>query len=89
MPIGIAGMDLMTKLISFTCAMNIRLTRMLEGRLVISPPILVPSFSAKKVAAAIHIPATKNDMITLVKNNESITKIYNEIKYEAKLKNRI
>ncbi len=84
MPIGMAGIELSTKLISLTCAMKIKLTRMLDGRLVIKPPILVPNLSARNVAVAIHNPATKNEIVTFVKKTESINLIYNETGYEAK-----
>lgn len=49
---------------------------MFDGRFVINPPIFVPNLSARNVAVAIQIPATKNDMITLDKNIESMIIIY-------------
>ncbi len=47
--------------------------RILEGRLVNNPPILLPSLSVNKVAPPIQIPATKNEMITLMMKVVSIS----------------
>jgi hypothetical protein len=66
MPIGIPGIDPIVKGIPFIIAINIREMRILEGRFEINPPILLPSFSAKRVANAIQEPARKKELINRI-----------------------
>ena len=67
-PTGIVGTASTTYDVPFWKAINNKLMRIFEGKFVNNPPILLPYFSANKVAAAIHNPAMKNESITLVMN---------------------
>lgn len=69
MPKGIDTIALVTYETSFTRAMKIKLTKILEGRFEIKPPTLLPNFSANKVDIAIQVPAIRNELTTLMINN--------------------
>lgn len=68
-PNGIETIAFVTYNTSFTRAIKIKLTKILEGRFDIKPPTLLPNFSANTVDMAIHVPAMKNELTTFIINN--------------------
>ena len=71
-PIGTAPVACAANRASWTKATKTREINIVEGRLLINPPFLLPRRSAIKVAPLIHTPATINEVIIFSKKVLSI-----------------